>query len=122
MGKRGKRNHDGSILCSWRCTDAASLRDPPGRPPCELWHCAHCTDVNLEARDPLPIPSLASAVLVLRADFRAFPIDPQLLAALGVVFMLFSARSFCAKSLQLCLTLCDPMGGSPPGSSVHGIL
>ena len=23
---------------------------------------------------------------------------------------------------QLCLTLCDPMYGSPPGSSVHGIL
>ena len=23
---------------------------------------------------------------------------------------------------QLCLTLCDPMGCSPPGSSVHGIL
>ena len=27
-----------------------------------------------------------------------------------------------AKSLQSCLTLCDPMGYSPPGSSVHGIL
>ena len=25
-------------------------------------------------------------------------------------------------SLQLCLTLCDPIDGSPPGSSVHGIL
>ena len=27
-----------------------------------------------------------------------------------------------AKSLQLCLTLCDPMDCSPPGFSVHGIL
>ena len=27
----------------------------------------------------------------------------------------------CAKSLQSCLTLCDPMGCSPPGSSVCGI-
>ena len=27
-----------------------------------------------------------------------------------------------AKSLQLCPTLCDPMDGSPPGSSVCGIL
>ena len=27
-----------------------------------------------------------------------------------------------AKSLQSCLTLCDPIDGSPPGSSVHGIL
>ena len=28
----------------------------------------------------------------------------------------------CAKSLQLCLTLPDPMDHSPPGSSVHGRL
>ena len=28
----------------------------------------------------------------------------------------------CAKSIQSCLTLCDPMDCSPPGSSVHGIL
>ena len=27
-----------------------------------------------------------------------------------------------AKSLQWCLTLCDPMDYSPPVSSVHGIL
>ena len=27
-----------------------------------------------------------------------------------------------AKSLQLCPTLCDPIDGSPPGSSVPGIL
>ena len=28
----------------------------------------------------------------------------------------------CAKSLQSRPTLCDPMGGTPPDSSVHGIL
>ena len=28
----------------------------------------------------------------------------------------------CAKSLQSCPTLCDPMDCSPLGSSVHGIL
>ena len=27
-----------------------------------------------------------------------------------------------AKSFQLCLTLCDPIDGSPPGSPVPGIL
>ena len=27
-----------------------------------------------------------------------------------------------AKSLQSCLTLCNPMDCNPPGSSVHGIL
>ena len=30
--------------------------------------------------------------------------------------------SVCAKLLQSCLTPCDPMDCSPPGSSVHGIL
>ena len=28
----------------------------------------------------------------------------------------------CAKSLQLCPTMCDPIDGSPPGSPVPGIL
>ena len=27
-----------------------------------------------------------------------------------------------AKSLQSFLTLCDPRDGSPPGSTIHGIL
>ena len=27
-----------------------------------------------------------------------------------------------AKSLESCLTLCDPIGGSPPGSPIPGIL
>ena len=37
---------------------------------------------------------------------------------------LHSLSSVCAaaaKSLQLCLTLCNPIDSSPPGSSVHGI-
>ena len=28
----------------------------------------------------------------------------------------------CAKSLQSCLTLCNPLDGLPPGFSAHGIL
>ena len=35
-------------------------------------------------------------------------------------FYLYAATA--AKSLQSCLTLCDPMDCSPPGSSVPGIL
>ena len=35
-----------------------------------------------------------------------------------VFFMIATA----AKPLQLCQTLCDPIDGSPPGSSVSGIL
>ena len=32
------------------------------------------------------------------------------------------ASAAAAKSLQSCLTLCDPIDGSPPDSSVPGIL
>ena len=34
----------------------------------------------------------------------------------------FKIHVLCAKSLQSCLTLCNPMDRSPPDSSVHGIL
>ena len=34
----------------------------------------------------------------------------------------FSYFVVCAKLLQSCLTLCDPMDCGPPGSFVHGIL
>ena len=32
-----------------------------------------------------------------------------------------AAAAAAAKSLQSCLTLCNPIDGSPPGSPVHGI-
>ena len=32
------------------------------------------------------------------------------------------AAAAAAKSLQLCLTLCIPIDGSPPGSAIPGIL
>ena len=34
----------------------------------------------------------------------------------------FNVAATAAKLLQLCLTLCDPIDGSPPGSSIPGIL
>ena len=36
--------------------------------------------------------------------------------------IIHSISAAAAKSLQSCLTLCDPIGGSPPGSPVTGIL
>ena len=33
-----------------------------------------------------------------------------------------AAAAAAAKSLQSCLTLCDPIDGGPPGSPVPGIL
>ena len=36
--------------------------------------------------------------------------------------LLMTAAAAAAKSLQSCLTLCDPIDGSPPGSPIPGIL
>ena len=36
--------------------------------------------------------------------------------------LVVAAAAAAAKLLQLCPTLCDPIDGSPPGSSVPGIL
>ena len=39
--------------------------------------------------------------------------------------MILKVRKYCTRMCvhaQSCPTLCDPMDGSPPGSSVHGIL
>ena len=35
---------------------------------------------------------------------------------------MYAVAAAAAKSLQSCPTLCDPMDGSPPGSTVPGIL
>ena len=45
------------------------------------------------------------------------PINPQCIGLPSV-----AAAAAAAKLLQLCLTLCDPIDSSPPGSSVPGIL
>ena len=37
-------------------------------------------------------------------------------------FLGISGMGMHAKSLQSCLTLCDPIDNSPPGSSIHRIL
>ena len=41
---------------------------------------------------------------------------------MGRLSCFIQAAAAAAKSLQLCPTLCDPIGSSPPGSPVPGIL
>ena len=62
-------------------------------------------------------PSVGS--LGLLANFQASGHDHP-----GFPSRSLSQGSTCvrAKLLQSCLTLCDPIDSSPPGSSVHGIL
>ena len=42
--------------------------------------------------------------------------------SISAVHLFYKRPCMCAESLQSCLTLCDPMDCSPPGSSVHGAL
>ena len=54
---------------------------------------------------------------------------PLILSSASIILLLVPSRVFlisftaaAARSLQSCLTLCDPIDGSPPGSPVPGIL
>ena len=60
-----------------------------------------------------PNPGLEPRSPALQADSLPSepPGKPKVLIAIAI-----------AKSLQSCLTLCDPIDGSPPGSPVPGIL
>ena len=62
----------------------------------------------------MPFKSLYSLLLL----FDLLPLDVSEI----FVFVLYQLMCVCVKSLQLCLTLCDPMDCSVPGCSVHGIL
>ena len=44
------------------------------------------------------------------------------LVTLHLQTLFTAAAAAAAKSLQSCPTLCNPIGGSPPGSPVPGIL
>ena len=39
-----------------------------------------------------------------------------------IYILVITIAAAAAKSLQSCLTLCDPIDGSPPGSPIPGIL
>ena len=46
----------------------------------------------------------------------------SVLQRVNLFLMGAAAAAAAAKSLQSCLTMCDPIDGSPPGSSIPGIL
>ena len=46
----------------------------------------------------------------------------ELLCRIAEIDSIVDQLGMRAKLLQSCLTLCEPMDCSPPGSSVHGIL
>ena len=58
--------------------------------------------------------------VVKAPEFNNLYLEVFLFSSAFKFIMLLAAAA--AKSLQSCLTLCDPMDSSPPGSSVQGIL
>ena len=63
------------------------------------------------------LPTWPRGILLKSSQIMSF-FSPQLIESRLASFQ----WSMCAKSLQSCLTLCDSMGHSLPGSSVDGIL
>ena len=59
---------------------------------------------------------------VMGTDCLPYPLPALLLSYLPSLLLSLPAAAAAAKSLQSCPTLCDPIGGSPPGSSVPGSL
>ena len=52
----------------------------------------------------------------------SWPRDQAQVSCIGRQVLYHWATAAAAKSLQSCLTLCDPIDGSPPGSPIPGIL
>ena len=57
-----------------------------------------------------------------KSEIEYFMLYSYLFFCLLLYLYLAAAAAAAAKSLQSCPTLCDPIDGSPPGSSVPGIL
>ena len=95
-------------------------------PPCRLVH--HSSPLP-----PLGNLAFSSGMASRLARTEAFSMGPELLrSGLGrarrcpfAFFFVFAVYLLCAALClvaQLCPTLCDPLGCSRPGSSVHGVL
>ena len=66
--------------------------------------------------EPAPHPTHSTNA----AETCMAKMDRHMKSLLSLIIL--SAAATAAKSLQLCLTLCDPIDGSPPGSLVPVIL
>ena len=75
-------------------------------------------DPGIKPASPVS-PALASRFFTTESP-KQLPIICHLSILCFSYWFCFSAAA--AKSLQSCPTLCDPIDGSPPGSSVPGIL
>ena len=66
--------------------------------------------------------SRSTTIVVKKYYFAQVSIFNIWILSITAAFINTCMCAMWAKSLQSCPTLCDPMDGRPPGSSVHGIL
>ena len=64
----------------------------------------------------------SSHLILCRPLLLLPPIPPSIRVFSNESTLAAAAAAAAAKLLQLCLTLCDPIDGSPPGSPIAGIL
>ena len=73
-------------------------------------------------KEPTNLENLAAATGLEKVSFHSNPKGNAKECSNYRTIALISHAAAAAKSLQSCLTLCDPMDCSLPGFSVHGIL
>ena len=73
--------------------------------------------------DHVPTPTSFLSLAIDGIKVMAWAISGSYSFFPGIFHVYMKYAMLCyAKSLQLCLTLCDPRDGSPPGSPIPGIL
>ena len=68
------------------------------------------------------LPFLTAEALPNPGIESVSPVSPALAGRFLTTSTTWDAHATAAKSRQSCPTLCDPIGGSPPGSAIPGIL
>ena len=125
-----------------RCHPGADMLPPPSCtpqqwPPCSP-HCAHahlllhqtlsCSPMcqkflfTLNMPFPLPLVSFPTHSVFVKAEVLMKQYWQHNLLCWFTFSFLFQVDVSCCLVTQSCLTLCNPMDYSPPGSSVHGLL
>ena len=81
-----------------------------------------CSGEPFPSPGDLADPGMEAGSPALQADCFLSEPPGKSAGKLCTQYDLVHSMNVCAESLQSCLSLCHPMGCSPPGSSVLGIL
>ena len=123
----GPHQAPGTESCGRRDGDAPSLLPCRGVLPCAVrWTACPDPEPPSQGAGPGGRPAPALSLHKVRGmDPLAAPSSEVAATLVHLVLATTQGEGpavLCAKSLQSCATLCDPVACSPPGSSVHGIL